>query len=466
MGLLDVIREVLNHSSIIASLTEIDRFVWGLPLLTLLIGTGLFYTFRLGFIQIHRLPLALKYVIGSRKTEEGSLGDISSFGALSTALAATVGTGNIVGVATAIKTGGPGALFWMWVAAFFGMATMYAECLLSVKYRTFDENGQVSGGPMYYIKNGLADKSYSGLLSKMFAVFGIFVGCMGIGTFTQMNAIVDSAKITFDIPVIYTGVVVTLLAFLVIIGGIRSIAKVAQVVVPFMAIAYVLGSILILLLNLDQIPPAISLVFRSAFSRTAATGGFLGASIMMAIQFGVARGVFSNEAGLGSTPIAAAAAKVKSPVKQGLISMTATFFDTIIVCSMTGMVLIISGSWKGELAGAYMTNYAYSSVLENVGTYVVGIGLMFFAFTTILGWNYYAERCTEFLFGVKAILPFKFVYILMVSMGAFLTLDIIWILADIFNGLMAVPNLIALIALRKIVISETKEYFDGMEKDS
>ncbi len=466
MGLLDVIREVLSHSSILASLTEIDRFVWGLPLLTLLIGTGLFYTFRLGFIQIHRLPLALKYVIGSRKTEEGSLGDISSFGALSTALAATVGTGNIVGVATAIKTGGPGALFWMWVAAFFGMATMYAECLLSVKYRIFDEKGQVSGGPMYYIKNGLADKSYSGLLSKMFAIFGIFVGCMGIGTFTQMNAIVDSAKITFDIPVIYTGAVVTLLVFLVIIGGIRNIAKVAQVVVPFMAIAYVLGSILILLLNLDQIPPAISLVFRSAFSRTAATGGFLGASIMMAIQFGVARGVFSNEAGLGSTPIAAAAARVKSPVKQGLISMTATFFDTIIVCSMTGLVLIISGSWKGELAGAYMTNYAYSSVLENVGTYVVGIGLMFFAFTTILGWNYYAERCTEFLFGVKAIPLFKLVYILMVSMGAFLTLDVIWILADIFNGLMAVPNLIALIALRKIVISETKEYFDGMEKDS
>ena len=466
MGLLDVIREVLDHSSILASLTVIDRFVWGLPLLTLLIGTGIFYTFRLGFVQIHRLPLALKYVIGSRKTEEGSLGDISSFGALSTALAATVGTGNIVGVATAIKTGGPGALFWMWVAGFFGMATMYAECLLSVKYRTFDENGQVSGGPMYYIKNGLADRSYSGLLSKMFAVFGIFVGCMGIGTFTQVNAIVDSAKITFDIPVIYTGIVVTLIVFLVIIGGIRSIAKVAQVLVPFMAIAYVLGSILILLLNLDQIPSAISLVFRSAFSRTAATGGFLGASIMMAIQFGVARGVFSNEAGLGSTPIAAAAARVKSPVKQGLISMTATFFDTIIVCSMTGMVLIISGSWKGELAGAYMTNYAYSSVMENVGTYVVGIGLMFFAFTTILGWNYYAERCTEFLFGVKAIPPFKLVYVLMVSLGSFLTLDVIWILADIFNGLMAVPNLIALIALRKIVISETKEYFDGMEKGS
>ncbi|WMW22877.1 sodium:alanine symporter family protein [Methanolobus mangrovi] len=466
MGLLDVIREVVNHSSILTSLTEIDGFIWGPPLLTLLIGTGLFYTFRLGFIQINRLPLALKYVIGSRKAEKGSQGDISSFGALSTALAATVGTGNIVGVATAIKTGGPGALFWMWIAAFFGMATMYAECLLSVKYRTFDENGQVSGGPMYYIKNGLADRSYSGLLSKMFAVFGIFVGCMGIGTFAQMNAIVDSAKITFDIPVIYTGAVVTVFVFLVIIGGIRSIAKVAQVVVPFMAIAYVLGSVLILLLNLDQVPSAISLVFRSAFSRTAATGGFLGASIMMAIQFGVARGVFSNEAGLGSTPIAAAAARVKSPVKQGLISMTATFFDTIIVCSMTGMVLIISGSWKGELAGAYMTNYAYSSVLENIGTYVVGIGLMFFAFTTILGWNYYAERCTEFLFGVKAILPFKFVYILMVSMGAFLTLDIIWVLADIFNGLMAVPNLIALIALRKIVISETKNYFDEMKKES
>lgn len=466
MGLLDVIGDLPDYSSILAFLTEIDRFVWGPPLLAFLVGTGVFYTFRLGFLQISRLPLALKYVIGSRRTEKGSLGDISSFGSLTTALAATVGTGNIVGVATAIKTGGPGALFWMWVAAFFGMATMYAECMLSVKYRTFDEKGQVSGGPMYYIKRGLADRSYSGLLSKMFAVFGIFVGCMGIGTFTQVNAIVDSANITFGIPVIYTGVVVTIMVFLVTIGGIRSIAKVAQLVVPTMATAYVLGSLLILVMNLDQIPSALALVFRSAFSRTAATGGFLGASIMMAIQLGVARGVFSNEAGLGSTPIAAAAAKVTSPVKQGLISMTATFFDTIIVCSMTGLVLIISGSWKGELAGAYMTNYAYTSVLENAGTYVVGIGLMFFAFTTILGWNYYAERCTEFLFGVKAILPFKLVYVLMVALGAFLTLDVIWILADIFNGLMAIPNLIALIALRKVVVSETKKYFAEIEKGS
>ncbi|WP_340818345.1 sodium:alanine symporter family protein [Methanolobus sp. WCC4] len=466
MGLLDVIGYLPDHSSMLAYLTEIDRLVWGPPLLALLVGTGFFYTFRLGFLQIIRLPLALRYVTLSGRPEKGSLGDITSFGSLTTALAATVGTGNIVGVATAIKTGGPGALFWMWVAAFFGMATMYAECMLSVKYRTFDEKGQVSGGPMYYIKNGLADRSYSGLLAKIFAVFGIFVGCMGIGTFTQVNAIVDSANITFDIPVIYTGAVVTILVFLVTIGGIRSIAKVAQLVVPTMATAYVLGSLLILFLNIEQIPSAIALVIRSAFTRTAATGGFLGASIMMAIQLGVARGVFSNEAGLGSTPIAAAAAKVTSPVKQGLISMTATFFDTIIVCSMTGLVLIISGSWKGELAGAYMTNYAYTSVLENAGTYVVGVGLMFFAFTTILGWNYYAERCTEFLFGVKAILPFKFVYVLMVALGAFLTLDVIWILADIFNGLMAVPNLIALIALRKVVISETKEYFAEMEKGS
>jgi AGCS family alanine or glycine:cation symporter len=457
---------LIDQLEITTYLRVVDSFIWGPPLLALLIGTGIFYTFGLGFIQVRRLPLALRYVMGSRRTEDDSLGDISSFGALSTALAATVGTGNIVGVATAIKTGGPGALFWMWIAAFFGMATMYAECLLSVKYRTFDENGQVSGGPMYYIKNGLGDMWYSGLLSKMFAVFGIFVGCMGIGTFTQVNSIVDSAKITFGIPVIYTGAVVTLLAFLVIIGGIRSIAKVAQLVVPFMASAYVLGSLLILLLNLEHVPSALFLVFRSAFTGTAATGGFLGASIMMAVQFGVARGVFSNEAGLGSTPIAAAAAKVKSPVKQGLISMTATFFDTIIVCSMTGLVLIISGSWKGELAGVYMTNQAYTSVLQEAGTYIVSGGLMFFAFTTILGWNYYAERCTEFLFGVKAILPFRFIYIMMVSLGAFMTLDLIWILADIFNGLMAVPNLIALIALRKIVLSETRKYFNEMENGS
>ncbi|WP_406661811.1 sodium:alanine symporter family protein [Methanolobus sp. ZRKC3] len=462
MSFFDPVLEFLRSAELLFYLRGIDDFIWGPPLLILLVGTGIFFTFNLGFIQITRLPLALKYVIGSRNVEKDSKGDVSNFGALTLALAATIGTGNIVGVATAIKIGGPGALFWMWIAAFFGMATKYAECTLAVKYRTFDENGQAAGGPMHYIKTGLADKSYSGILSKLFAVFGIFVGCMGIGTFTQVNAIVDSVKITFGFPALQTAIVVSSLVFLVTIGGVKSIARVAQFVVPFMAVTYVLSSIVIIALNLDALPSVISLVIQSAFTRTAATGGFLGASMMMAVQFGIARGIFSNESGLGSAPIAAAAAKVKSPAKQGLISMTGTFFDTIIVCTMTGVVLIMTGSWQGELAGAYMTNQAYSSVL-GIGSYVVGIGLMFFAFTTILGWNYYAERCTEFLFGVKAILPFRMIYVVLVFFGAFLTLDAIWILADIFNGLMAIPNLIALAALRKVVISETKEYFESLE---
>lgn len=459
------ILSILNSPELLSYLKALDGFIWGPPLLILLVGTGIFFTFRLGFIQIKHLPLALRYVFGRQNEETGSKGDVSSFAALTLALAATIGTGNIVGVATAIKVGGPGALFWMWMAAFFGMATKYAECTLAVKYRTFDENGQAAGGPMHYIRNGLADRSYSGILSKAFAVFGIFVGCMGIGTFTQVNAIVDSVEITFGFPAFQTAIVISLLVFLVTIGGVKSISRVAEFIVPFMAIAYVLSSVVIILLNIGSLPSVIFLVIRSAFTETAATGGFLGASIMMAVQFGIARGVFSNESGLGSAPIAAAAAKVKSPAKQGLISMTGTFFDTIIVCTMTGIVLIMTGSWKGELAGAYMTNQAYSSVL-GIGGYVVGIGLMFFAFTTILGWNYYAERCTEFLFGVKAILPFKMIYVVLVFIGAFLTLDAIWIIADIFNGLMAIPNLIALAALRKVVISETKAYFNSLASEN
>jgi AGCS family alanine or glycine:cation symporter len=464
MSFVDHLLSIVNSFNLLFYLKAIDNFIWGPPLLILLVGTGVFFTFSLGFIQIKRLPLALRYVFGSQRMESGVKGDVSSFGALTLALAATIGTGNIVGVATAIKVGGPGALFWMWMAAFFGMATKYAECTLAVKYRTFDENGEAAGGPMYYIRNGLADRSYSGILSKAFACFGIFVGCMGIGTFTQVNAIVDSVKITFGIPSMQTAIVVSTLVFLVTIGGIKSIVRVAQFIVPFMAITYVLSSVIIIALNIASLPSVLSLVIQSAFSRTAATGGFLGASIMMAMQFGVARGVFSNEAGLGSAPIAAAAAKVKSPAKQGLISMTGTFFDTIIICTMTGIVLIMTDSWKGELAGAYMTSQAFSSVLS-IGSYVVGIGLMFFAFTTILGWNYYAERCTEFLFGVKAIFPFRIIYVVLVFIGAFLTLDAIWILADIFNGLMAIPNLIALAALRKVVISETKEYFNSLESE-
>ena len=450
---------------ILEVLTGIDQFVWGPPLLILLVGTGIFLTISLGLIQIFRLPLALKYVLNSRKYEAGVLGDVSSFAALSTALSATIGTGNIVGVATAIKIGGPGALFWMFLAAFFGMATMYSDALLAVKYRTVDTNGQMSGGPMYYIKNGLGHKKYSKILASLFAIFGVNVALFGIGTFPQVNAIVDSARIAFDIPEILSAAVLSLFVAFVTLGGIRRIAAVAQLMVPFMAIAYVLGCIVIIGLNLDKIPATFSLIISSAFTETAAKGGFLGAGVMLAIRMGISRGIFSNEAGLGSTPIAAAAARVKEPAKQGLISMTGTFFDTIVVCLMTGTVLIMTDSWTGDLAGAYMTSYAFSTVLSDIGSYIVTVGLIFFAFTTIIGWNYYGERCTEFLFGVRGILPYKLLYILIVASGAFLTLDVIWILADIVNGLMAIPNLIALLALRKVVVAETRKYFGGLRSE-
>jgi AGCS family alanine or glycine:cation symporter len=451
---------------ILGFLTGIDRFVWGPPLLILLVGTGIFLTLRLGLIQVFRLPLALKYVLNSRKYEDGGLGDVSSFAALSTALSATIGTGNIVGVATAVKTGGPGALFWMFLAAFFGMATMYSEALLAVKYRKIDAKGQMSGGPMYYIKNGLGHKRYSKILAPLFAIFGVNVALFGIGTFPQVNAIVDSARIAFDIPEILTAAMLSLLVAFVTLGGIRRIAAVAQFLVPFMAVAYVLGCFVIIGLNLEKLPGTFTLILSSAFSETAARGGFLGAGVMLSIRMGVARGIFSNEAGLGSSPIAAAAARVKDPAKQGLISMTGTFFDTIVVCLMTGTVLIMTDSWTGDLAGAYMTSYAFSTVLAEAGSYIVAIGLIFFAFTTVLGWNYYGERCIEFLFGVRGILPYKILYILIVASGAFLTLDVIWVLADIVNGLMAIPNLIALLALRKVISAETRQYFKKLKSGS
>jgi AGCS family alanine or glycine:cation symporter len=451
---------------LLETLTRIDEFIWGPPLLVLLVGTGVFLTWRLGMIQVFRLPLALRYVLNSRRAETGVQGDVSSFAALSTALSATIGTGNIVGVATAIKMGGPGALFWMFLAAFFGMATMYSEALLAVKYRTVDANGQMSGGPMYYIKNGLGHKKYSRILAPLFALFGVNVALFGIGTFPQVNAIVDSARIAFDVPEILTAAMLSLLVAFVTLGGIRRIAAVAQFIVPFMAVAYVLGCLVVIGLNLEKLPATFALILSSAFSETAARGGFLGAGVMLAIRMGVARGIFSNEAGLGSSPIAAAAARVKEPAKQGLISMTGTFFDTIVVCLMTGTVLIMTDSWTENLAGAYMTSYAFSTALAEIGSYIVTVGLIFFAFTTILGWNYYGERCTEFLFGVKGILPYKIIYILIVASGAFLTLDVIWVLADIVNGLMAIPNLIALLALRKVIATETRQYFEGLRTEN
>ncbi|MCZ4294656.1 alanine/glycine:cation symporter family protein [Vibrio sinaloensis] len=438
-------------------LKTIDNFVWGPPLLILLVGTGIYFTFRLGLLQFQHLPTALKLVFS--KDDSGKQGDVSSFAALCTALSATIGTGNIVGVATAIKLGGPGALFWMWLAALFGMATKYAECLLAVKYRQTDDKGQMIGGPMYYLQYGVGSKT----LAVLFAVFALGVACFGIGTFPQVNAILDASELSFGVSREISASLLTLLVAFVTIGGIKSIASVAGKVVPAMALFYVVACLSVIVTNADKLLDAIELVLVSAFTSTAATGGFLGASIMLAIQSGIARGVFSNESGLGSAPMAAAAARTDSCVKQGLISMTGTFFDTIIICTMTGLALILTGAWQSDFAGAAMTTHAFAVGLnsQTFGPMLVSIGLMFFAFTTILGWNYYGERCVVYLFGTKAVWPYKIVFVCLVASGAFLQLDMIWIIADIVNGLMAIPNLIGLIALRQVVIEETKRYFDS-----
>ena len=439
-------------------LSAIDSFIWGAPLLILLSGTGLYLTLRLGFIQIRYLPRALGYLF---KKDKGGKGDVSSFAALCTALAATIGTGNIVGVATAVQAGGPGAIFWMWLVALLGMATKYAECLLAVKYRVRDKNGFMAGGPMYYIESGLGIK----WLAKLFALFGVMVAFFGIGTFPQVNAITHAMQDTFSIPVLVTAIIVTLLVGLIILGGVKRIATASSVIVPFMAILYVTTSLVIILLNIEKVPDAISLIIYSAFDPQAALGGAVGFTVMKAIQSGVARGIFSNESGLGSAPIAAAAAQTREPVRQGLISMTGTFLDTIIVCTMTGIVLVLTGAWNNpELAGATVTNYAFAQGLgTSIGATIVTVGLLFFAFTTILGWCYYGERCFVYLVGIRGVKLYRLAYIVLVGLGSFLHLNLIWIIADIVNGLMAFPNLIALIGLRKVVIEETKDYFQRLK---
>ena len=434
-------------------LNEIDAFVWGPPLLVLLVGTGILLTFRLKLLQVFKLPQALGLIFSAKN--DGS-GDVNSFKALCTALAATVGTGNIVGVATAIKAGGPGALFWMWMAAFFGMATKYSECLLAVKYRTVDANGNISGGPMYYIENGLGKKYKP--LAVMFAVFGVLCAYFGIGTFAQVNSIVEITQISAGIPVVYTGIALTVVVAAVTIGGLKSIATVAAKVVPAMALLYFLTTVGIMIVFADQVPAAIATVLNSAFTPTAAQGGFLGATVMLAMRSGVARGVFSNESGLGSAPIVAAAAKTKWAAEQGLISMTGTFIDTIIICTLTGLSLVVSGVWCGPLNGAAMTESAFTMAFPAFGSMLLLVGLVLFAFTTILGWNYYGERCVEYLMGVKAILPYRIIFICLIACGPFLKLEEIWVLADIVNGLMAIPNLIALLALSGVVVAETKAY--------
>lgn len=441
------------------TLNAIDSFVWGPPLLVLLIGTGLMLTVRLHLLQVVRLPRALKLIFTAKNQGDG---DVDSFKALCTALAATVGTGNIVGVATAIHAGGPGAIFWMWMAAFVGMATKYAEGCLAVKYRTVDKNGDISGGPMYYIENGLGKKFKP--LAFLFAFFGVLVAFFGIGTFAQVNSIVEIMNLATNVPVEYTAVVLTIVIAAVTIGGLQSISKVASKIVPAMAIVYVISTVGFLIAFYDKVPAAIEQIIVCAFTPTAAAGGFLGATVLMAMRNGVARGVFSNESGLGSAPIVAAAAKTKWPAEQGLISMTGTFIDTIIICTLTGLVIVVSGAWTGDLNGAALTNSAFLQAYPAWGSMILCIGLTLFAFTTILGWNYYGERCVEYLVGVKGIMPYRVIFIVLVACGAFIKLDVIWVLADIVNGLMAIPNLIALIGLSGVVVAETKKYYAHLKE--
>ncbi|MBQ6944280.1 MAG: alanine:cation symporter family protein [Ruminococcus sp.] len=458
---------------------KIDDFVWGIPSIVLILCCGIFLTLRLGGVQFRKLWLALKYMFSEEKDGNG---EISSFGALCTALSATIGTGNIVGVATAIAAGGPGALFWMEVAALFGMATKYSEGLLAVKYRIKDGNGKMLGGPFYYIENGMGSKWK--WLGKIFAVFGVLVGLMGIGTFTQINSITSAVNNFFDpnkenvvsllesdytIAQIVAGLIITVMAALIIIGGIKSIAKVSEIFIPFMVVIYVSCCLLIIFSNLSAVPDAVAEIFKGAFGARAVAGGALGAMIV-AMQKGIARGIFSNEAGLGSAPIAAAAAKTNEPVRQGLVTMTGTFIDTILVCTMTGLTIVMSGCLEKnpQLEGVEITNAAFCSGLpfpEKISSFLLMICLIFFAFTTILGWNYYSERCLSYLTASnnKAILTFRILYIIAVFIGPYMTVSAVWGIADIFNGLMAIPNIIALFALSGVVAKETKDYFNRIK---
>ncbi|HEM3726222.1 TPA: sodium:alanine symporter family protein [Streptococcus suis] len=434
---------------------HINDFVWGPPLLLLLVGTGVYFTLRLGVFQVSKLPTAFRLIFSS---DQSGQGDVSSFAALCTALAATVGTGNIVGVATAITTGGPGALFWMWVAAFFGMATKYAEGFLAIKYRTKDANGQTAGGPMHYITLGMGQKWKP--LAVFFAISGVLVALLGMGTFSQVNSIASSMSSSFGLAPQLVSIVTAISIAFFIFGGIEKISDVSTKIVPFMAILYIIASVTVLALHWDQLLPTLALVLKSAFTPAAAVGGFAGATVQQAIQRGIARGVFSNESGLGSAPIAAAAAKSDNAVEQGLISMTGTFIDTLIICNLTGLSILVTGKWAVEgLAGAPLTQAAFASVFGQPGALALTISLVLFAYTTILGWSYYGERCIEFLFGTKSILPYRLVFVAMVALGGFLKLDLIWTIADIVNGLMALPNLIALLVLSPIIIKETRQYF-------
>lgn len=458
-------------------LGAIDDFVWGIPLIVFILVAGIYLTIRLKGLQVTKLPRAIKYIF--QKETNSAAGEVSSFGALCTALSATIGTGNIVGVATALVAGGPGALFWMWIAAVLGTATKYSECLLAVKYRVVADDGHIIGGPFYYIEKGMGTKWK--WLGKIFAFFGVGVGLMGIGTFTQVNGIASAVNNFFDPnnawtvmlfgreyswTVVIAGLILTACVALVIIGGLKRISRVAEIIVPFMALLYVITALLVLLVNFTAIPAAIVTIVQSAFGLKAATGGAMGA-IIVAMQKGIARGIFSNEAGLGSAPIAAAAAQTDECVRQGLISMTGTFIDTILICTMTGLTIVITGAWDMGLEGVAVTTKAFQMGLpfpNEVASFILMLCLVFFAFTTILGWDYYSERCLEYIVNgnQKIVKGYRWLYILAVFIGPFMTVSAVWTIADIFNGLMAIPNLIAVLALSGVIVTETKKYFNKL----
>ncbi len=441
---------------------QVDSFMWGPVMLVLLLGTGFYLTIGLRGMTFARIIYAFKLLWKGRTPEEGAEGQITPFNALSTALAATIGTGNIAGVATAIYIGGPGAVFWMWVTALVGMATKYGEAVLAVKYREVDEVGNYVGGPMYYIKNGLGENWK--WLGFAFAFFGMFAA-FGIGNAIQANSVAQAANDHFAVPLWLTAVVLAVLTFMVIIGGIKRLGEVAGKAVPTMALLYVVGALIIIVMNISELPAALGLIVSDAFTGTAAAGGFAGSTIMIAIQFGVARGVFSNEAGLGTAPIAHAAAQTNDPVRQATIGMLGTFIDTIIVCTMTALVIIMTGAWTSGETGASLSTLAFNNGLPGFGKVVVVFGILIFAYTTLLSWSYYGERCAEYIFGVKVIQPYRYAWIAMIFVGALLKdqLALLWLIADALNGMMAIPNLIALLLLSPVIFKITRDYFANKE---
>ncbi|MGM0875960.1 MAG: alanine/glycine:cation symporter family protein [Bacillota bacterium] len=438
-----------------AFIGDVSNFVWGPPLLILLVGTGLYLTIRLGLLQFRMLPYSLKLAF-TKNQDKKSEGDISHFQALMTALAATVGTGNIVGVATAVLMGGPGAVFWMWITALVGMATKYAEAILAVKYRVKDKNGEMSGGPMYYLEHGLKQK----WLGVLFAIFGA-IAAFGIGNMVQSNSVSGVMQSTFSVPTVVTGIIITIFTALVILGGIKSIGRVTAYFVPIMALFYLIAGLIVLIMNANLVPDALALIFTDAFTGEAVAGGALGT----VIRWGVARGVFSNEAGLGSAPIAAAAAKTDYPGRQALVSMTQVLIDTIIICSITGITLVMGDLYTSGANGTALTSITFEHFLGPVGSIIVALGMLLFAYSTILGWSYYGEKCFTYLFSESVVKYYRYAFVLAVFLGSITTIDIVWGIADVMNGLMAFPNLIGLLGLSGVVVAETKRFLAVVKEE-